>query len=67
MAMAGYNANEAGPFWERMNKLGGSRPAAFLSTHPDPAKRSQTLKSLIPKAQAYARRYPVTASSRYKK
>jgi predicted Zn-dependent protease len=67
MAMAGYNANEAGPFWERMNKLGGSRPAAFLSTHPDPAKRSQTLISLIPKAQAYARRYPVTTSSRYKK
>ncbi len=67
MAMAGYNANEAVPFWERMNKLGGGRPPAFLSTHPDPAKRSQTLKSLIPKAQAYARRYPVTASSRSKK
>jgi predicted Zn-dependent protease len=67
MAMAGYNPNEAVPFWERMNKLGGSRPPAFLSTHPDPAKRSQTLKTLIPKAQAYARRYPVTASSKYKK
>jgi Zn-dependent protease with chaperone function len=67
MAMAGYNPNEAVPFWERMNKLGGSRPPAFLSTHPDPAKRSQTLKSLIPKAQAYARRYPVTGSSKYKK
>jgi predicted Zn-dependent protease len=67
MAMAGYNPNEAVPFWDRMNKLGGSRPAAFLSTHPDPAKRSATLKTLIPKAQAYARRYPVTGSSKYKK
>ncbi len=66
MAMAGYNPNEAAPFWERMNKGGGGRPPEFLSTHPDPAKRSENLRSLVRKAQAYARRYPVSGSSRNK-
>ena len=66
-AMAGYNPAEAAPFWGRMNKLSGSRPPEFLSTHPDPKKRSDTLRALVPKAQAYARRYPVPASSKNKK
>jgi predicted Zn-dependent protease len=67
MAMAGYNPSEAAPFWERMNKLGGgSRPPEFLSTHPDPTKRSQKLRELIPKALAYARKYPATGSSKRK-
>lgn len=65
MCMAGYNPSEAAPFWQRMSSAGGgSRPPEFLSTHPDPAKRSQTLRTLVPKAQAYARRYPVPASSK---
>jgi len=64
MCMAGYNPSEAAPFWQRMSSSGGSRPPEFLSTHPDPAKRSQTLRALVPKAQAYARRYPVPASSK---
>jgi predicted Zn-dependent protease len=66
MAMAGYNPAEAAPFWERMNKLGGSRPPEFLSTHPDPAKRSQKLKELQPKARGYAQKYPVPGSSKRK-
>ncbi|MEI6408704.1 MAG: M48 family metallopeptidase [Bacteroidota bacterium] len=66
MTMAGYNPAEAVPFWDRMNKMGGSRPPEFLSTHPDPAKRSQNLKDLIPKAKAYANRYPVPGSSKRK-
>ncbi|MDX1911170.1 MAG: M48 family metallopeptidase [Saprospiraceae bacterium] len=66
MAMAGYNPNEAAPFWGRMSKAGGSRPPAFLSTHPDPSKRSEKLKSLVPKAKAYASRYPVPGSSKRK-
>jgi predicted Zn-dependent protease len=66
MAMAGYNANEAAPFWERMNKGGGARPPEFMSTHPDPAKRSATLKSLVRKAQAYAVKYPVAGTSKRK-
>lgn len=64
MAMAGYNPNEAAPFWGRMNKLGGGRPPEFLSTHPDPTKRSEKLKQLVPKARAYAKKYPVPASSK---
>jgi predicted Zn-dependent protease len=67
MAMAGYNPAEAAPFWGRMNKAGGSRPPVFMSTHPDPAKRSENLKSLVPKARAYAARYPVPGSSKRKK
>jgi predicted Zn-dependent protease len=67
MAMAGYNPSEAAPFWGRMNKAGGSRPPVFMSTHPDPAKRSDNLKSLVPKARAYAARYPVPGSSKRKK
>lgn len=66
MAMAGYKSSEAEPFWSRMNKLGGARPPAFLSTHPDPKKRSETLRKLVPKAQAYARKYPAKGSSKLK-
>ncbi|MBK6930662.1 MAG: M48 family metallopeptidase [Saprospirales bacterium] len=67
LAMAGYDANAAAPFWDRMNKMGGSRPPEFLSTHPDPEKRSDRLKQLVPKARAYAIKYPVPGSSRNKK
>ena len=63
-AMAGYNPEAAAPFWTRMNKLGGARPPEFLSTHPDPVGRSARLKQLVPKARAYARKYPVPASSK---
>lgn len=66
MAMAGYNPAEAEPFWQRMNRLGGSRPPEFLSTHPDPSKRSQRLKQLTPKARAYAKKYPVPQSSKFR-
>ncbi|HNL39650.1 MAG TPA: M48 family metallopeptidase, partial [Saprospiraceae bacterium] len=67
MTMAGYNPNEAAPFWDRMTKSGGSRPPEFLSTHPDPKRRSQDLKALVPKAMEYKRKYPVPNSSKNKK
>lgn len=67
-AMAGYNPNEAAPFWQRMNQQGGgSRPPAFLSTHPDPKKRSEDLKALVPKARAYGIKYPAKGSSKYRR
>lgn len=65
MAMAGYNPSEAAPFWQRMGQ-GGGAPPEFLSTHPDPTKRSQRLQSLVPKARAYAQKYPVPGSSKRK-
>ena len=67
MAMAGYNPAEAVPFWDRMNKMGGSRPPEFLSTHPDPTQRSKRLRELQPKARGYAQKYPATNSSKYHK
>jgi predicted Zn-dependent protease len=67
MTMAGYNPDEAAPFWQRMSGSGGSRPPEFMSTHPDPARRSEDLKKLTPKARSMAKQYPVPASSRYKK
>ena len=59
MAIAGYDVTQAAPFWERMSAGGGQRPPEFLSTHPDPSKRSERLKELIPAAQAVAAQYPM--------
>ena len=57
MAIAGYNPEEAVPFWQRMEKSGGARPPEFLSTHPNPQNRAEKLKELIPKAKEFARKY----------
>lgn len=53
MALAGYNPETAPTFWERMNSLGGERPPEFLSTHPDPGRRIEHLKEIMPKALEY--------------
>ena len=61
MAMAGYNPDEAIPFWHRMEKAaGGSAPPAFMSTHPSNNTRIERLTKVIPKAKDYARRYPLS-------
>jgi predicted Zn-dependent protease len=49
-AMAGYNPEEAIPFWERMASSGGSKPPEFLSDHPSDAKRIAQLKVIMPEA-----------------
>lgn len=57
-AMAGYDPAKAVPFWQRMSQVGGGqRPPEFLSTHPDPEKRSAKLNELVPLARAYAKKY----------
>lgn len=60
MAMAGYDPNEAVPFWERMGAASnGQAPPEFLSTHPSHTTRIKRLKDAIPKAKAYAKKYGI--------
>ncbi|MFO7789050.1 MAG: M48 family metallopeptidase [Bacteroidales bacterium] len=52
-AMAGYNPQEAIPFWERMSNAGGASPPEFLSTHPSDKTRLRKLKKFMPEAMKY--------------
>ena len=56
-AMAGYDPYKAVPFWQRMASQGGQRPPEFLSTHPDPEKRSAKLQEHARIARAHAIKY----------
>ena len=47
MQAAGYDPRQAIPFWTAMQSGGGSRPPAFLSTHPDPDARIERLRNYI--------------------
>jgi Zn-dependent protease with chaperone function len=49
MSMAGYDPNEAIPFWQRMAAVnpGGQLPE-FLSTHPSDETRIKQLSAIIP-------------------
>ncbi len=49
-AMAGYNPEEAIPFWSRMAAAGGSKPPEFLSSHPSEETRITKMKQNMPKA-----------------
>jgi len=53
MARAGYDPNEAIPFWQRMSKQEGSRPPEFLSTHPATESRIASIRQEIPEAMRY--------------
>ena len=52
-ARAGYNPHAAATLWEKMEKSGGDSPPVFLSTHPSPAGRQQTLRDLAPQMMGY--------------
>lgn len=43
MAEAGFNPEAAVTLWQKMDSAGGAHPPAFLSTHPSPGQRAQTL------------------------
>jgi predicted Zn-dependent protease len=42
-AKAGYDPNAAATLWQKMGAVGGKNPPQFLSTHPAPGNRQQTL------------------------
>ncbi len=54
-AMAGYNPQEAVPFWQRMANLSSnsSKPPVFLSDHPADATRIKDLQKWMPEALKY--------------
>lgn len=53
-AIAGYNPQEAIPFWTRMANLSkGNAPPVFMSSHPADADRIKKLQELMPEALTY--------------
>lgn len=52
-ARAGYDPRAAVTLWEKMGKVGGSQPPQFLSTHPSPVNRKETLQGLVPQMLPY--------------
>ncbi|GAA3925088.1 M48 family metalloprotease [Chitinophaga oryziterrae] len=54
MAMAGYNPQEAIPFWKRMASAStGSKPPELTSTHPSDDRRIAQLQAVMPEAMKY--------------
>lgn len=51
-ARAGYEPHAAVTLWRKMEQHGGRRQAEFLSTHPSPGQRRQTLAALGPQMRA---------------
>lgn len=49
-ARAGFDPTAAVSLWDKMSKLGGRRPE-FLSTHPAPERRKETLQELAAKLE----------------
>ena len=47
-ALAGYDPEAAVTLWDKMAKVGGGISVPFLSTHPAPAYRQETLSGLVP-------------------
>jgi len=43
MAQAGFDPRAAVTLWDKMGAQGGSKPPAFLSTHPSSGNRAQAL------------------------
>lgn len=52
-AKAGYNPDAAATLWQKMGAVGGEGPPQFLSTHPAPENRQETLSKLAPEMMPY--------------
>jgi len=60
MSIAGYNPDEAVPFWERMSAAGAGGTPEFLSTHPSPTTRIKQLQGWNAEAKKKAAEFGVT-------
>lgn len=49
---AGYDPYQSVRLWEKMAERNQNRPPEFLSTHPDPTNRAQTLHDYIKRQEA---------------
>jgi metalloendopeptidase OMA1, mitochondrial len=54
-ALAGYDPRAGIEVWERMEKLTGTGPPEFLSTHPSHGTRIANMKKWLPRAMDYYR------------
>lgn len=52
-ARAGYNPQAAATLWQKMGQLNKKSPPEFLSTHPAPGNRQQSLAQLAPQMAIY--------------
>lgn len=52
-ARAGYAPRAAVTLWKKMGEVGGGQPPEFLSTHPAPLNRQETLRGLAPEMMPY--------------
>ncbi len=52
-AKAGYDPRAAATLWRKMAKVSGNGPPQFLSTHPSPGNREQTLEKLAKEMMPY--------------
>jgi predicted Zn-dependent protease len=59
MAIAGYNPDEAVPFWERMAAMGGAGVPEFLSTHQSDTTRIRQLQNWNAEAKQKAAEFGV--------
>ncbi|MGD9163574.1 MAG: M48 family metallopeptidase [Chromatiales bacterium] len=54
-AKAGYDPRAAATLWRKMANVGGNRMPQFLSTHPSPVNREETLNRLAKDMMPYYR------------
>lgn len=66
-AMAGYDPQQAIPFWQRMGQKSGSGSSDIFSTHPSDIKRIKALQSEMAEAMTYYKSATVTKKTSTKK
>ncbi|MCU7946102.1 MAG: M48 family metallopeptidase, partial [Candidatus Thiodiazotropha sp. (ex Cardiolucina cf. quadrata)] len=52
-AKAGYDPRAAATLWRKMGQVSGGRMPVFLSTHPSPSNRGETLGKLAEEMMPY--------------